>query len=245
MTDDQWKRAARRIADADSLVAFTGAGISVESGVPPFRGEGGIWEKWDPQVLELSYFYAHPEISWRAIREIFYATFQAAEPNAAHKTLAFWEEIGLLTALITQNIDGLHERAGSNRIIQYHGNSNYLICTETGKRYPVTPELIDQEVPLSEAGALLKPDFIFFGEGIPEDAARDAEQVSREADVMLVVGTTGEVYPAALMPRVAKENGATLIEVNTEKSAYTPALTDIYLESPASEALPKLNELLQ
>ncbi len=100
-------------------------------------------------------------------------------------------------------------------------------------------------MPLSEAGALLKPDFIFFGEGIPEEAARDAEQVSREADVMLVIGTTGEVYPAALMPRVAKENGATLIEVNTEKSAYTRALTDLYLEAPASEALPKLNELLR
>jgi len=245
MSNDDWKRAAKLIGGAQSLVAFTGAGISVESGVPPFRGEGGIWEKWDPQVLEISYFYSHPAESWRAIREIFYATFHAAEPNPAHKTLAFWEEVGILKAVVTQNIDGLHERAGNKRVIRYHGNSNYLVCTQTGKRYPVTQELIDQEVPLSEVGALLKPDFIFFGEGIPQDAAREAEQVSREADVMLVIGTTGEVYPAALMPQVAKENGATLIEVNTEKSAYTRALTDFYLESPASQAMPRLNELLQ
>ncbi|MFP4302111.1 MAG: SIR2 family NAD-dependent protein deacylase [Spirochaetaceae bacterium] len=245
MSRDKWTKAAELIGGAESLVAFTGAGISAESGVPPFRGKGGIWEKWDPQVLELSYFYSHPEESWKAIREIFYATFRAAEPNPAHKTLAFWEEIGLLTAVITQNIDGLHERAGSKRVIRYHGNSNYLVCTETGKRYPVTTELIEQKVPRSEAGALLKPDFIFFGEGIPEDTAREAERVAREADVMLVVGTTGEVYPAALMPRVAKENGATLIEVNTAKSAYTRALTDLYLEAPASEALPKLNELVR
>lgn len=244
MSSDNWQRAAELIAGAQSLVAFTGAGVSVESGVPPFRGDGGIWEKWDPQVLEISYFYAHPAESWNAIREIFYETFKGAEPNAAHKTLAFWEGLGLLKAVITQNIDGLHERAGSNTVIQYHGNSNYLICTETGKRYPATEELIAPEVPVSEAGALLKPDFIFFGEGIPPRAAQEAEQYARESDVMLVIGTTGEVYPAALMPRVAKENGATLIEVNTEKSAYTPAMTDIFLEAPASEALPKLNELL-
>lgn len=245
MSNDNWERAATQIAEAQSLVAFTGAGVSVESGVPPFRGEGGIWEKWDPKVLEISYFYAHPEKSWQAIREIFYETFHGAEPNAAHKTLAFWEEIGLLKAVITQNIDGLHERAGSKTVIQYHGSSDYLVCTETGKRYPATEELINREVPVSETGALLKPDFIFFGEGIPPRAGRDAEQWSREADVMLVIGTTGEVYPAALMPRTAKENGATLIEVNTDESAYTPALTDIFLESPASEALPKLNELLR
>ena len=245
MSHDNWSRAAELVASAESLTAFTGAGVSVESGVPPFRGEGGIWDRWDPQVLEISYFYAHPEESWNAIREIFYATFEAAEPNDAHKTLAFWEEVGLLQAVITQNIDGLHERAGSKKVIQYHGNSNYLVCTQTGRRYVATKELIEQRVPLSEAGALLKPDFIFFGEGIPERAAQEAEQYSRESDVMIVIGTTGEVYPAALMPRVAKENGATLIEVNTEESAYTPALTDIYLQAKASEALPRLNHLIQ
>lgn len=244
MSEDLYQEAAKRITAAASVVAFTGAGVSVESGVPPFRGEGGIWEKWDPQVLDISYFYAHPEESWRAIREIFYASFRNAGPNPAHKTLAFWEEIGLLTAIITQNIDGLHERAGSRRVISYHGNSNYLICTQTGRRYPATEELIAPEIPVSEVGALLKPDFTFFGEGISEQAAREAEQVSREAEVMIVVGTTGEVYPAALMPRVAKENGATLVEINTEESAYTPAMTDIFLQGKASEALPRLNELL-
>ena len=243
--NEPWQEAAERIAGAESLVAFTGAGVSVESGVPPFRGEGGIWEKWDPRVLEISYFYSHPEESWRAIREIFYATFRAAEPNPAHKILAFWEEIGRLEAIITQNIDGLHEQAGSRRVIQYHGNSNYLICTQTGRRYRATEELIDQPVPTSEAGALLKPDFIFFGEGIPAGPAQEAEQVARECDLILVIGTTGEVYPAALMPRLAKESGATLIEVNTEQSAYTPAMTDIFLQAPASEALPRLDELLQ
>ncbi|MFW6214434.1 MAG: SIR2 family NAD-dependent protein deacylase [Alkalispirochaetaceae bacterium] len=244
MKRDLFEEAARRISEADSLIAFTGAGVSVESGVPTFRGEGGVWERWDPEVLDINYFYAHPRESWRAIREIFYAGFLAAEPNAAHKTLAFWEEIGLLKGIITQNIDGLHERAGSRRIVEYHGNSNYLICTQTGRRYPVTEQLIEPDIPVSEVEALLKPDFTFFGEGVPPEAAREAEQLSREADVMIVIGTTGEVYPAALLPRRAKENGATLIEINTEQSAYTPTMTDIYLRGKASEILPRLNELL-
>lgn len=241
---EEYRAAARVIARADYLVAFTGAGISVESGVPPFRGTGGLWEQHDPRVLELGYFLRHPEECWTVIRELFYEKFREAKPNMAHKTLAYWEEIGLLKALITQNIDDLHTRAGNRDPIEYHGNCRRLICTQTGRRYDVTPELIAEIPPLSPEGALFKPDFVFFGEGIPADAARRAAHAARTADVMLIIGTTGEVFPAASLPPAAGQNGATIVEINVEPSSYTGTVTDIFLQAPAAEAMGVLGELV-
>jgi NAD-dependent deacetylase len=241
---DEYSYAADVIGGADYLVAFTGAGISVESGVPSFRGEGGIWERYDPSILEIEYFLSNPKESWRAIREIFYRHFARAEPNVAHKALAYWEEIGLLKALITQNIDDLHYRAGNREPIEYHGNSRMLICTETGTREEATPGKLESIPPLSERGSLLKPDFVFFGEGIPPEAARRAEHAARTADVMLVIGTTGEVYPAAQLPRIAGENGATIIEINPLRTTYTESITDIFLRAPATMAMERLSRRL-
>lgn len=236
--------AAEIVAGADYLVAFTGAGISVESGIPSFRGEHGLWHRYDPQILDIGFFLRNPEAAWPVIKEIFYDNFGAAEPNAAHKTLAYWEEIGLLKALITQNIDDLHYKAGNREPIEYHGNSRHLVCTQTGMRYDATPVRLQTLPPLSEAGALLKPDFVFFGEGIPREAARRAEHAARTCDVMLIIGTTGEVYPAATLPQMAVQNGATIVEINPERSLYTDLLTDIFLQAPATTAMQALSSLI-
>jgi threonine aldolase len=214
------REATRIIRSAKYLTAFTGAGISVESGIPPFRGPGGLWSKYDPRMLELDYFLAHPERSWPVIKEIFYDNFGAARPNKAHLALARLElegwpreavggpsgaaldARGYLKTLITQNIDNLHWIAGSRNIVEFHGNSAYLVCLTCKTRVVATPALLLNVPPRCPCGGIYKPDFIFFGEGIPAEAHSKAHEAARQSDVMLVVGSTGEVYPAALVPSV-------------------------------------------
>ena len=237
--------AAGLIVNAKHLVAFTGAGISVESGIPPFRGEGGIWSKYDPSILDIDYFFSHPSESWEVISKMFYEYFLDAEPNPAHYFLATLEQKGILRAVITQNIDNMHQEAGNVEVIEYHGNSKWLKCNLCGERYeisnvslnPLPPRcLSDQEV--------LKPDFVFFGEGIPPDAAgRSMEEVNL-ADVLLIIGTTGEVMPAGMLPSIAKSNGAKIIEINPQRSAFTNSLTDLFLQGPAGEISKQLDSYL-
>ncbi len=235
--------AAKIIRNAKHVTAFTGAGISVESGIPPFRGPEGLWSKYDPIVLDISYFQLHPEKSWRVIKEIFYDFFGKAKPNAAHFALANLEKEGFLKAVITQNIDALHQKAGSKTVYEFHGTSEYLTCLGCGKKYLPEKISLDELPPrCSECGGLLKPDFIFFGEQIPPDAHASSFREAEFADVFIVVGTTGEVMPASLIPRDAKENGSIIIEVNTEKSKYTETITDIFLQGKATELLKELLE---
>jgi NAD-dependent deacetylase len=244
LDSDLFQRAIGVISAADYLVAFTGAGISVESGIPSFRGENGLWHHYDPQILDIGYFLRNPDASWKVIKEIFYEHFGHAQPNTAHKVLAYWEELGLLKEIITQNIDDLHYKAGNRTPIEYHGNSRKLVCTQTGRRYEATEERLSVLPPLSDDGALLKPDFVFFGEGIPGEAARRAEHAARTADVMLIIGTAGEVYPAAALPQLAAGNNATIIEINPERSLYTSSITDIFIQAPAVSAMEELSRLI-
>ncbi len=230
------RAAASLIRGAKHLTAFTGAGISVESGIPPFRGEGGLWSRYDPRMLELDYFLAHPATAWPVIREIFYDHFGKARPNKAHEVLAAWEARGLLKALITQNIDNLHYVAGSRNIVEFHGNSRLLLCLGCARRVEATPALLSSLPPRCACGGLYKPDFIFFGEGIPPRAHARAQEEAGLSDVMLVVGSTGEVYPAALVPRWASEAGARIIEVNPQSSEFTASLSDIHIPMKAAEA---------
>jgi NAD-dependent deacetylase len=237
---DAIPQAARLSLEADYLAAFTGAGISVESGIPPFRGEKGLWSIYDPGLFEIGYFTAHPEESWPLLKKLFFETFERARPNRAHEVLARLEEEGILRALITQNIDDLHTRAGSTNVVEYHGNSRELVCTGCGTLREVSPEVLAQDLPRCECGAVLKPAFVFFGEDIPRGAAAAAERAAAACDVMLVIGTTGEVYPAASLPLLAKEAGATIIEVNPAPSRYTHTLTDIFLEGEAASVMDEL-----
>ncbi|MCF7928204.1 MAG: NAD-dependent deacylase [Spirochaetales bacterium] len=237
--------AAERIAGAKHLTAFTGAGISVESGIPPFRGEGGLWNTYDPEILELSYFYRNPRESWSAIKEIFYDFFTDSDPNRAHEVLAAWEQRGLLQTVITQNIDNLHFRAGSRNIVEYHGTSRTVSCTSCGKNYQANAELLANIPPAcEECGGLLKPDFIFFGEGIPSQAVTGSAEAVNKTDVMILVGTTGEVFPAAMVPYDAKRSGAYIIEVNPNPSSFTEAITDLFIQEKAARAMDLLEQAL-
>jgi NAD-dependent deacetylase len=234
-------KAAQMIWTAKNLTVFTGAGISVESGIPPFRGSSGLWQKYDPQVLDLGYFYENPLDSWRVIKEIFYDFFGKAKPNAAHLALAKLEEMGLLRCIITQNIDNLHQEAGSTIIHEFHGNSQILRCTQCDRHYPAGEVDLSVLPPKCAAcGGLLKPDFIFFGEGIPMDAYHHSQEAANKADVFVIIGSTGEVMPASQIPVIAKQSLAKIIEINPEPSNYTNSITDVYLGGKAGEILPRL-----
>jgi NAD-dependent deacetylase len=246
MNRQAFQEAATWIGKSDYTTAFTGAGISVESGIPPFRGPEGLWSRYDPTVLDIGYFHQHPEKSWAVIKEIFYDFFGKAKPNAAHFALAHLEEKGLLKSIITQNIDNLHQEAGSLEIIEFHGTSHSLVCTRCEKYFGIENVSMDNlPVKCNVCGGLVKPDFIFFGEGIPHQAYEKSLEAARRADVFLVIGTTGEIMPASQIPFLAKENGAKIIEVNTEPSKFTHQITDIFLQGKATEVLQKLMDALE
>ncbi len=235
------KEAAKVIKESNYTFAFTGAGISVESGIPPFRGENGIWGKYDPKVLELGFFHQNPEESWKVIREIFYGYFGKSLPNKSHFILAEMEGKNLLQSIVTQNIDNLHQEAGSRVVHEFHGNMKKLLCTKCGKHHDVMKINLEKLPPQCEnCKSLLKPDFIFFGEGIPPGAYKKSMEAALKAEVVLVIGTTGEVMPAAQIPYIAKQNGAKIIEVNTKPSNYTASITDIYLDGKATEVMGEL-----
>ncbi|NLJ06308.1 MAG: NAD-dependent deacylase [Sphingobacteriales bacterium] len=232
--------AAEKIKKSQFLIAFTGAGISVESGIPSFRGKDGLWNRYDPSCLDISYFFSHAPQAWKVIKEIFYDYFGQAKPNPAHIALAELEKKGILKYVITQNIDNLHFEAGNKQVIEFHGNTRQLVCMGCGKIY--TREIVYQQaIPLCDTcHSLLKPDFVFFGEMIPEPAGSDSFQLAVKADVVLVIGTTGEVMPACNIPYYAKQNGATIIEINTEPSRFSNSITDIFLQGKASEIMSKI-----
>lgn len=238
MTD--MEKAAAILRDADRIMVFTGAGISVESGIPPFRGNGGLWEKVDPSFIEINHFLSHPEESWAKIRELFYDHWGQAAPNPAHYALAKLQNAGKVSLLVTQNIDCLHQRAGSENVVEFHGTLAYLVCLDCGMRLKAEKDLTDQ--PFCPAcGGLLKPDVVFFGEGLPEDATALAFEEVKHTDAVIVVGTSGEVMPACLIPRYAKQNGAKIIEVNLDPSAFTrEGISDLFLQGRAGVILPEL-----
>jgi NAD-dependent deacetylase len=242
---DDIRRAADVLSASRSSIAFTGAGISVESGIPPFRGHGGVWEKVDNSLFEIRGFSARPAEAWPLIRDSFLALIAASEPNPAHLALARMEAAGRLDAVITQNIDGLHHKAGSRTVWEFHGHGRTCTCLDCAVSTP-TGEL-DLSVlppPCPACGGTLKPDFVFFGEPIPEQAARESMLAARNADAVLVVGSSGEVAPANRIPFAAKAAGAAVIEINPEPTWFTERATDVFLQGPAGTVLPQLASAL-
>ncbi|MBU0742652.1 RNA polymerase subunit sigma [bacterium] len=238
---DSLNVAARILRESRHAVAFTGAGVSVESGIPAFRGPDGIWSRYDPATIELGFFLANPRASWLVIKEIFYDFFGRAEPNAAHVALADLERAGVIREVITQNIDNLHQEAGSRRVWEFHGNSRLMVCLGCGRKTPVAEVSLDDLPPrCDDCAGLLKPDFIFFGEGIPEPARSESFRAAEACDVMLVIGSTGEVAPASLLPGVARNAGATIIEINPEPSLFTDGTTGIFLQGKATAVMTAL-----
>ena len=244
-------RAARLILNSIHLVALVGAGMSVESGIPPFRGPGGIWIRYGrPTTLDYRPFIEDPAGWWEtrlkdeeapgnATYELKLAV-DGARPNAGHYALVELERLGLLKHIITQNVDNLHRRAGSNNVAEIHGNRTMLRCVGCGLRLP-RDEFPIVEIPprCPRCGETIKIDSVMFGEPIPPDVLALCLRQVEKCDCMLMIGTSGTVRPAASFPIVARGRGASLIEINPHKTPLTPS-ADILLCGPSGEILPVL-----
>jgi len=243
MVINDYKKAAEIIKNSKFLVAFTGAGISVESGIPTFRGPTGLWSKYDPKILDIDFFLSNPKVSWKYIKEIFYDYMGNVNPNKAHYFLADLEKKGILKGVITQNIDNLHQKAGSKNVIEFHGTANKIECIKCKNKYSSKEISLEKLPPLCpKCGGILKPDFVFFKEPIPPKAFEESIYLMEHADVVLVIGTTGEIMPASELPYIAKERGAKIIEINIEPSNYTNKITDIFLKDKATKVAERLEK---
>ncbi|MCS7316292.1 MAG: NAD-dependent deacylase [Bryobacterales bacterium] len=229
----QWLEAARSVA------ALTGAGISAESGVPTFRGPGGLWRRYRPEELATpEAFRRDPRLvwewyDWRRQR------IAQARPNAGHEALVRLEATKPRFTLITQNVDGLHERAGSRRVVKLHGDIWMVRCVVCGRERRDERAPLPELPPRCECGGLLRPGVVWFGEALPPAAWEQAEEAARQAEVFLVVGTSAVVYPAAGLIPLAQASGARVIEVNAEQTPYSSRL-DCSLRGLAGEILPAL-----
>jgi NAD-dependent deacetylase len=248
VTDGPIERAAELLASARRGVALTGAGVSAESGIPTFRGEGGLWTKYDPiKLASIDSFLADPAAYWMVSRERGRVAL-AAKPNPGHLALAALEAAGHLVAVLTQNTDGLHQDAGSRRVIELHGSGRMVQCLDCGAREPRSDvqSRLDVEMPprCKVCGnARLKPTVILFGEALPQGAVHEAFELARNADVMLVVGSSLVVYPAAELPLVASRSGARLIVVNAEPAPFD-GLAEVVIHGRSGEVLPQILELI-
>lgn len=214
----------------------------MESGIPHFRSAGGLWERYDPrEYATIHAFRRDPAKVWRMLAEM-EEVLDAAAPNPAHRALARLEEVGLLQGTITQNIDGLHQQAGSHRVVEFHGGHRTLTCLSCGLRFGRESVQHRGVPPPCDCGTLLKPDVILFGEAIPIDALEESHRLASNCRVMLVVGTSAEVAPANQMPWIAKRQGALVVEVNVEPSALTGSVTDVFLSGPAGRVVHALVE---
>jgi len=232
---EQLKQAAGLIKNAEYGVVFTGAGVSVESGIAPFTGAGGLWNQYDPKFIDINFFYMDPKRSWEEMKKIFFNDMHDASPNKAHEVIARLEQKKMVRGVITQNIDGLHQRAGSKNVQEFHGTIHTLSCLKCARKYNLKETDISVNPPLCACGGILKPDFVFYGEGIPTLAYQNSLEMAQNADVMIIVGTAGQVMPACSLPYTAKEFGAKIIEVNPQPSAFTHAITDFYFQQKAAE----------
>lgn len=237
-------KAAELLLSASSAVAFTGAGISVASGIPDYRSPGGVWTRWNPyEVASARSPVDNPKKFWEFLLDSG-KTFNGAKPNPAHIALAQMEDKALIKGVITQNIDGLHLAAGSKTVVEFHGSGSRWYCRSCNKEYAhedmkkVTPNQIP--VLCDDCGGVVRPAIVLYGESIPPEAQLQAEFLTAQADLAFVVGTSGEVAPFnSLAPKV-KDNGGHVIEINLGPSANTLGLFDFGIYGPAENILPKI-----
>jgi len=232
-----------RLAEADHVVVLTGAGISAESGIPTFRDPDGLWEEFDPQELaNVEAFLDNPELvqGWYRHRR---QVVEDAEPNAGHRALADLEVHVPAVSVVTQNVDDLHNRAGSSTVIELHGNITHNYCMDCER--DAAPETVDAAIQEGEPArcpacdGLIRPDVVWFGERLPPDAVERADAATEQADVFLSVGTSAVVYPAARYPVVARQQGAYVAEINPDTTGVTSDV-DESIRGPAGDVLPAL-----
>jgi NAD-dependent deacetylase len=243
---DQARTAARILRASSRAVALTGAGISVASGIPDFRSPGGLWSRFDPERVCSVWALRHNQRGvWEFLLDAF-RVISGAKPNQAHFALALLEAAGVLRGIVTQNIDNLHQEAGAEMVVEFHGNCKSFFCQEC--RTPVSLDRIAAvtaaDIPLCCAcGGLVRPDVVFFGEQIPLPALERAQELAQSADMIVIAGTSGEVSPANTFPRWIKSRGGTVVEINLGPTAYA-GLSDIRIDGKAEDVLPVIAELV-
>ncbi len=235
------EKAAEELARATNVTALTGAGISVESGIPPFRGPGGLWEKIDPmEYAHIDAFLKDPVKVWNVLLKDMKALLDTARPNPAHLGLAHLEAMGVLKTVITQNVDGLHQLAGNTDVIEFHGTFALHRCMDCSRRQETCNIDLDRIPPRCECGGIWRPECVFFGEMIPSRALWRSQQAAESCDVMLVIGTSATVQPAATMPVIAKQAGARIIEFNEEETPLTGWVSDYRIPGKAGIVLDRV-----
>jgi NAD-dependent deacetylase len=243
------EKAATAIMSAKYVIALTGAGMSVESGIPPFRGPGGLWTKYgEPPMNGFQIFLSDPRKAWeerlKPRNDELYTPLLKARPNPGHEAFADMERLGVLRFLITQNIDDLHRQAGHSQLAEIHGNFKLIRCLQCNLRFQ--PDKVDVSVlppSCAECGGLLKSDTVSFGEPIPPDVLEACRSESSKSDLVIVAGTSATVYPAAAFALEVKERGGKMIEINLYESEITP-VCDVSLRGRTGRVLPMLLETL-
>ena len=228
-----------RLAKANKVAVLTGAGISAESGVPTFRGKDGLWNKYDPTELATPEAFARdPRLVWEWYqyrRDL----LNKVEPNAGHYALAELEKRYSLFTLTTQNVDGLHGRAGSTQVLELHGNITKTRCNTCKHLSDFDRYHKDGPLPRCDCAGLLRPDVVWFGEALPQDVYETSLAAAGMSDVYMVIGTSSLVYPAAYLPQEARANGACVIEINTQDTALTP-YADFAVRGKSGKILPEI-----
>jgi len=242
--EEQLRTVANILKDSRIVVALTGAGISAESGIPTFRGKDGLWKKYRAEDLATPFaFQRNPKLVWE-----WYVwrmnIISKAKPNPAHVVLAEMEKEGILRAVITQNVDGLHFKAGSKNVIELHGNIWRIRCVDCNWK-TVLNSPPTQIPPICErCGGLMRPDVVWFYESLPQDALNKAFKLAAQSDLMLVIGTSGVVQPAASLPLITKNQGGILVEINVADTPLT-LVCHYSLRGKAGEILPRIYKYLK
>ncbi|NQV39965.1 MAG: NAD-dependent deacylase [Nitrosopumilus sp.] len=231
-----------QIKNYKKIVFVTGAGISQESRIPTFRGKDGLWRNHDPMKLAtIDAFYDNPKLVWEWYNERRKNIFQA-QPNLGHKAIAELEKYAQVTVL-TQNIDGLHQKSGSSKVLELHGNIVKIKCSVCNYKEEILTE-ISNLPPLCKCENILRPDVVWFGEPLPQDVWQNAIDFASQCDLMIIVGTSLVVSPANTLPLYAKQNNATLIEINPENTEMSKEMNEI-IRKTSTETLPKLVSLFK
>ena len=231
------------INKSKKIVVFTGAGISSESGIPTYRGENGVWSKYDPNIYaNINVFLQDPTYYWHYFKDERYPIIKNATPNKTHYSIVSLEKKGKISCVITQNIDGLHQLAGSLKVIELHGNTRIINCLNCGKKYSMDEvylKLQNKIPPKCSCGGQLKTETVLFGESLPSKALLEAETASKNCDLFLVLGSSLVVYPAANFPIIAKENKSSLVIINFDPTPLD-VIADLVINDSSSKILSKL-----
>jgi len=242
---DNYHRFSELLLKSRYAVALTGAGISVESGIPDFRGNDGLWTKYDP--FEYGYidsFRANPAKVWKMLVEMG-ALVEGVNPNEAHLALGELEKLGIIKMVITQNVDSLHQRGGSSNVVEFHGNFRTMHCDNCQKPFARADISLVRLPPLCSCGGPIRPDVVLFGEEIPPEAYSIAFDAAEKCDLMVIVGTSATVAPASHLPLIAKRRGAHVLEINPVASEVSGQITELHITECAAVAFRNIMKIVR